>query len=115
MDNPYFNILAHPTGRLINERAPYEVDIEKILKAAKERGCFVELNANPDRLDLTARYCKMAKNMGVKIAVSTDAHSVNDLDFMRFGIYQARRGWLEKDDVINTRKLKDLTALLKRK
>jgi DNA polymerase (family 10) len=114
MDNPYFHVLAHPTGRLIQQREPYEVDIEKILEGAQERGCFVELNAHPDRLDLTDRYCKMAKDLGVKMAVSTDAHSTTDLDFMRFGVYQARRGWLEKKDIINTRKWTDLKQLLKR-
>jgi len=91
------------------------VDIEKILEGARDRNCFVELNAHPARLDLTDRYCKMAKEMGVKIAVSTDAHSITDLDFMRYGIDQARRGWLEKADVINTRKWEDLKELLKRR
>jgi len=114
MDNPHFHILGHPTGRLIQERDPYELDIEKILQGARERGCFVEPNAHPDRLDLTDRHCKMAKDLGVKVAVSTDAHSTTDLDFMRFGVYQARRGWLEKQDVINTRPWKDLKQLLKR-
>jgi histidinol phosphatase-like PHP family hydrolase len=115
VDNPHFHILAHPTGRLINERNPYEVDIEKIVAGAQERGCFLELNAHPDRLDLTDRHCKMAKDAGVKIAISTDAHSTTDLDFMRFGVYQARRGWLERDDVINTRKWADLKKLLGRR
>lgn len=114
MDNPHFNILAHPTGRLINERSPYEVDLEKVSKKAKESGCFLELNAHPDRLDLSDRYCRMAKEAGVKLAVSTDAHSTADLEFLRFGVDQARRGWLEPDDVINTRSLKDLRKLLKR-
>jgi len=115
MDNPYFNILAHPTGRLIEERQAYDVDLEAVMKAAKERGCFLELNAHPDRLDLTDRDCKMAKDIGVKVVVSTDAHSITDLDFMRFGIYQARRGWLEPDDILNTRSLKQLWKLLRRK
>jgi DNA polymerase (family 10) len=115
MDNPYFNIFAHPTGRLINERGPYEVDLEKIMEAAKERGCFLEINAQPDRLDLSDRHCKMAKDMGLKLAVSTDAHSVSDLELIRYGLDQARRGWLEPDDVINTRSLKDLKKILKRK
>jgi DNA polymerase (family 10) len=115
MDNPHFNILGHPTGRLIREREPYEIDLEQIMKAAQERGCFLELNAHPDRLDLTDRDCKMAKEIGVKVAVSTDAHSITDLDYMRFGIFQARRGWLEPDDVINTRTLKQLKKLLKRR
>jgi len=115
MDNPHFNILAHPTGRLINERSPYEIDLEKVLKKAKESGCFLELNAHPERLDLSDRYCRMAKEAGVKLAVSTDAHSTADLDFLRFGVDQARRGWLEPGDVINTRSLKDLKKLLVRR
>jgi DNA polymerase (family 10) len=114
MDNPLFNILGHPTGRLIGEREPYAVDMEKIVAAAAERGCFLELNAHPDRLDLTDFHCRMARDMGVKVVISTDAHYTEDFKFMRFGIDQARRGWLEKDDVLNTRELDDLLALLKR-
>ncbi len=114
MDNPYFNILGHPTGRLINERDPYEIDLEKIMEAARDRGCFLEINAHPDRLDLPARYCKMARDMDLKVAVSTDAHSLADLDFVRFGIYQARRGWLEAKDVLNTRSWKQLKKMLQR-
>jgi len=115
MDNPYFNILAHPTGRLINEREPYEVDLPKVMRAAKDRGCFLELNAHPDRLDLSEHFCKMAKEMNLKVAISTDAHRVSHLDFMRFGIGQARRGWLEAKDVLNTRTWKALKQLLKRR
>jgi DNA polymerase (family X) len=114
MDNRYFNILAHPTGRLLNERAPYEVDLEKVMEKAGEAGCFLEVNAHPDRLDLSDRFCRMAVESGVKLAVNTDAHSTTDLEFMRFGLDQARRGWLEAKDVINTRSLKDLRKLLKR-
>ncbi len=113
MDNAYFTILAHPTGRLINAREPYEVDLERVLKAARERGRIVELNAQPDRLDLDDRACRMAKEAGVRVAISTDAHSTADLGLMRFGIGQARRGWLEPEDVINTRSLRDLRRLLK--
>jgi len=80
MDNPYFNIFAHPSGRLINERDPYDIDMEILMKAAKERGCVMEVNAHPDRLDLTDTDCKLGKEMGVKIVISTDAHSMNDLD-----------------------------------
>lgn len=114
MDNPHFNILAHPTGRLINERQPYEIDMERIMSAARERGCFLEINAQPDRLDLADGHARMAKEAGVKIAVSTDAHSVANLDFMRFGVDQARRAWLEPDDVLNTRRWTELRRLLKR-
>ncbi len=115
MDNPYFNILAHPTGRIINKREPYDVDMEKLLEAAKERGCFMEINANPSRLDLSDIHAKYAKEMGVKIAISTDAHSTSDFRNMRYGVWQARRGWLEKEDVLNTRSLEELKKLLKRK
>jgi DNA polymerase (family 10) len=114
MDNPHFNILAHPTGRLINKRDPYEVDLERLMAAAKERGCFMELDAQPDRLDLADIYCKLAKDMGVKLAINTDAHSIRDLAFMRYGIGQARRGWLEAEDVLNTRTWKELQQLLQR-
>jgi DNA polymerase (family 10) len=114
MDNPNFNIFCHPTGRLINERSPYEIDMEKVIQAAGERGCFMELNAHPDRLDLDDLHCKMAKEMGVKVAISTDAHRIDDLIFMKYGIGQARRGWLEPPDVLNTRGWKDLKKLLRR-
>jgi DNA polymerase (family 10) len=115
MDNPHFTILAHPTGRLINRREPYDVDMERLMEASRERGCCLELNAHPDRLDLTDGYCKMAKGMGVKLAISTDAHRISDLDYMGFGVNQGRRGWLEPKDVINTRGLKELKDLLGRR
>ncbi len=114
MDLPYFSILAHPTGRLIKERAPYEVDLEKVMKGAKERGCILEINANPSRLDLKDVHCRLAKEIGVKMSISTDAHSLDDLDFIRYGLGQARRGWLEKKDVINTGSLKELKKSLHR-
>jgi len=114
MDNPNFNILGHPSGRLINEREAYPVDMEKVIEAARERGCFLELNAHPDRLDLNDRHCRLARERGVKVAISTDAHSTQGLNNMRYGIFQARRGWLSRDDVINTRKVADLLQLLKR-
>lgn len=114
MQNPYCNIIGHPTGRLIGQRPPYEVDMQKIMKAARRHGCFLELNAHPDRLDLNDRHCRMARDMGVKLAVCTDAHSTTDLAFMRLGVAQARRGWLSRKDVINTRSLDDLLAAMDR-
>jgi len=114
MDNPYFNILAHPTGRMLGQRGPHGLDVERAMEAAIERGCFLELNAQPERLDLSDTHCKLAKDMGLKLALSTDAHSTTSLDYIRYGIDQARRGWLEADDVINTRKWGDLKKLLKR-
>lgn len=114
MDNRHVSILAHPTGRLIGERAPYEVNMELLLLAAHERGCYLELNAQPDRLDLTDVHAQAAKSMSVKLAISTDAHAADQLDFMRFGVDQARRGWLEPGDIINTRPLAELKKLIKR-
>lgn len=114
MDNPNFNILAHPTGRRLGERQGYDVDLERIMQAALERGCFLEVNAQPDRLDMDDINCKTAREIGLKVAISTDAHRVSELSNMRFGVWQARRGWLERGDVINTRSWKDLKRLLKR-
>jgi DNA polymerase (family 10) len=97
---------------MIGEREPYPVDMERIMKAAKDTGTVMELNAQPARLDLNDVHAKMAKEYGVMVAISTDAHNTNELDFMRFGIFQARRGWLEAKDVLNTRKWKDLKKIL---
>ncbi len=115
MENPYFNILGHPTGRIIGQRKGYEIDLEKIMKTAAESGCFMELNADPQRLDLTDTHCRMAGESGVKIAIATDAHSRGSLEFMRFGVNQARRGWMGPENVINTRNCEDLLKLIKRR
>lgn len=114
MDNPCVKIVAHPTGRLIGEREPYAVDVQQLFKAAAERGCALEVNAQPSRLDLSDAYCRMAKELRVKLVISTDAHSAETLAFMRFGVDQARRGWLEARDVVNTRPLAQMIRLLKR-
>jgi DNA polymerase (family X) len=113
MEHPHFTLLAHPTGRLIEQREPYDVDMLRIMRQAKARGCYLELNAHPERLDLLDTYCQMAKEEGVLVAVNSDAHSVLDFDNLRFGIGQARRGWLEAKDVLNTRRLIELRPLLK--
>ena len=113
MDHPHFSILAHPSGRLIGRREPYEVDMLRIIRKARERRCFLEINAHPERLDLTDIHCRMAKEEGVLLAVNTDAHSMLDLENARFGVGQARRGWLEKTDVLNTRPYAELRKLLK--
>lgn len=115
MDNPYFNILGHPTGRLLGSRAAYQIDLDKVMLAAKERGCILEINAQPSRLDLNEIACKKAKELQVKLAISSDAHSTEQLSLLEFGIYQARRGWLEKTDIINTHPLKILRKFLQRK
>jgi DNA polymerase (family 10) len=112
MDHPHFTLLAHPSGRLIGSRAPYDVDMARIIRHARERGCFLEINAQPDRLDLTDTHCMMAKEAGVRLAINTDAHSREDLAHLRFGVGQARRGWITAADVINTRPLPELRRLL---
>lgn len=112
MDHPCLTLLAHPTGRMIFEREPYDIDMLRIISHAKQRRCFLELNAQPDRLDLTDMHCMAAKEAGVLISINSDAHSVFDFDDLCFGVGQARRGWLEKKDVLNTRTLAELTTVL---
>jgi DNA polymerase (family 10) len=114
MRNPHVSIIAHPTGRLIGEREPYDVDMERILSVAKETSCYLEINSQPERLDLNDIHAHAAKSRGMKLSVSTDSHTVNSFEYVRFGIDQARRAWLTADDVINTRSLRDLRKLLKR-
>lgn len=114
MDNPYFTILGHATGRLLLKREGYELDIERIIAHAKDRGCFFEINSSPDRLDLSDEHAKLAKDSGIKIAINTDAHSIGELDFMSAGINQARRAWLEAQDVLNTLPLSQLIEVLRR-
>jgi len=114
MDNPQVGVLAHPTGRLIDERGGLDLDIERVLAGAFERGVALEINGQPDRLDLNEWHCKLAKDIGVKLVASTDAHSTAELGFMRFAVDQARRGWLEPADLINTRDLAGLKGMLRR-
>ncbi len=108
MDNPYVDIIAHPTGRLISSREGYVVDIHRVMEKAAQTGTWLELNAYWDRLDLSDINVKVAKEMGVKISIGTDAHSVEGLLWMKFGIATTRRGWLEPNDVVNTYSLKKL-------
>lgn len=114
MAHPHFTMLAHPSGRLIQQRAPYDVDMPRIIREARSRGCFLELNAHPERLDLLDSYCQMAKGEGVLVSVNSDAHSTFDFANLRFGIGQARRGWLEKHNTLNTRPLGELRTLINR-
>jgi DNA polymerase (family X) len=114
MDNRLLHIVAHPTGRLINERRAYRIDMERVMRAAKERGCHLEVNAQPERLDLDAHHCRLAKELGLKVAISTDAHDPAHFALMRYGVDQARRGWIEAADVLNTQPLGNLRRLLAR-
>jgi len=113
MQNKYVHIIAHPTGRLIGFREAYELDMERIMQVAADTGTILELNAHPERLDLNEVYCRMAKEKGLPIAIQTDAHSIEGLSMMDFGIAIARRGWLEERDVINTLPLDKLMSRLK--
>jgi len=112
--NPNVSAIAHPTGRLINRRKPYEVDMDQVFQAAKWHGKLLELNANPARLDLDDVACSEAKKHGIPIVIDTDAHSTDGLDVMRYGILQARRGGLTKDDVANTRTWRQMQKLIGR-
>ncbi len=114
MDSRHFTLLAHPSARLLGDRPPIEIDLLRVLRHARDRGCFVELDAQPQRLDLTDTACQMAKAEGVLVAIDSDAHSVLDFDDLALGIGQARRGWLEPADVLNTRSLDELRPLLAR-
>jgi DNA polymerase (family 10) len=108
MDNRYFTILGHATGRLLLKRPGYQLDFERIIEHAKMRGCFFELNSSPDRLDVSAENARFVRASGVKIAISTDSHSSGEYSTMRYGIEQARRAGLEKSDVLNCQPLKVL-------
>jgi DNA polymerase (family 10) len=114
LDNPYVNVLAHPTGRLINRRPPYAVDLPRLMAAAAERGVAMEVNAQPSRLDLNDEGCRLAREAGVKVVISTDAHDAADLRLLRFGVDQARRAWLTRADVLNTLPLRALRKALER-
>jgi len=113
MKNPYVSIIAHPTGRLIGERDPYDIDMDEILEVAKKTGTALEINAYPLRLDLNDIYAKRAKEMGIPIVISTDTHLLTHYDYMNYGVHIARRGWLTKKDVLNTFDIKDLLKRLK--
>jgi DNA polymerase (family X) len=115
LENPYTQILAHPTGRLLLRREPFDYDMEKVLAAAKKNGVAVECNAYPDRLDFNDVHLRMARERGVGVVISTDAHSTTHFRMMKYGVITARRGWLEKKHVINTLPLDQFLAALRPK
>ncbi|MFG1690835.1 DNA polymerase/3'-5' exonuclease PolX [Gemmatimonadota bacterium] len=115
MEHPLVDVVAHPTGRILNRREPFAMDMDEVLRAASALDVAMELNANPRRLDLNDVHLMRARELGVKIIVSTDAHSVHHLDFMRYGVDQGRRGWLETMDVLNTQPLEEIDRWLGRK
>lgn len=114
VNNKYVHILAHPTGRLIGAREPYELDMEKVFKEAKNTNTAIEINAHPDRLDLNDIGCRRAKELGIMITIGTDAHAASHLDYMHLGVSVARRGWLQKKDVLNTYPWTEARKRLKR-
>ena len=114
LESPSVKALGHPTGRVLLHREAYVYDFDRIAAAAARRGVWMEINASPERLDLHATLLRRAKTLGVKFVVSTDAHHPKHLSSMRFGVTMARRGWLTKDDVMNTRGLRAFTAALAR-
>jgi DNA polymerase (family X) len=115
IENPYVQIIGHPTGRILLRRDAMAYDMERILDAARRRGVVVECNAAPDRLDLKDAYLRMAKERGVRVVISTDAHSIKNLELMRYGVQMARRGWIEKKDVLNALPLEQMLAALRPK
>jgi DNA polymerase (family 10) len=114
MDNRYFNILGHATGRLLLKRSGYEIDIERIIGHAAQNGCFFEINSSPDRLDLSADNARAAAMAGVKIAISTDAHSRREFGLIGYGVDQARRAELAKSAILNCLPWKKLSPLFRR-
>jgi DNA polymerase (family 10) len=115
MRNPYVNILGHPTGRLLGEREAYEVDLEQVIRAARDTGTILEINSFPQRLDLDDIHCKRAKELGAMMAIGTDSHTNSQLETMSLGVAVARRGWLERKDLLNTYSLDDLLPRLRMK
>ncbi|OQA92151.1 MAG: DNA polymerase/3'-5' exonuclease PolX [Elusimicrobia bacterium ADurb.Bin231] len=113
--NKYVHIIAHPTGRLLNRREPYAVNLDEIIQAAADYGVALEINASPDRLDLPDIWCRKAKEKKVTLAIGTDSHSAEQLNYMKLGVFMARRGWLEKNNLLNCMDMKTLESFLKRR
>jgi DNA polymerase (family 10) len=113
IENPHVDVIAHPTCRLLGEREPVAIDLEAVFRAAAKYNKALEINAMPSRLDLKDIHVYRARELGVKLIMGTDAHSIAHLDFMRFGIGVARRGWCQAEHILNTRPLKDILAFLR--
>ena len=114
IENPNTSFIGHPTGRMLLRRDAFAVDMDAVLKAAAKRKVAMELNSYPDRLDLCDRHLRLAKQLGVKIVINTDSHHVSHLDKIRYGILQARRAWLTKEDVLNTLPVEKFAKAMKR-
>lgn len=114
MDNPNCTILGHPTGRIVGGRQAFDLDLERILGKARQRGSIMELNSQPERLDPDDVLCRAAKQAGVKVAITSDAHYAGSLNLVYYGLNQARRGWLEPADVVNTLGRQELQTIFRR-
>ncbi|CDO01689.1 DNA polymerase/3'-5' exonuclease PolX [Oceanobacillus picturae] len=114
LENPYVSLIAHPTGRLIGRRDGYQVDMEQLIKKAKETNTALEINANPNRLDIAAEWARKAQEAGVNLAINTDAHNYQMLEHMKYGVGIARKGWIEKDTVMNTWSVEELKKYFSR-
>ena len=112
VSNPHVTMLGHATGRLLLSREGYRVDLEAVLRAAAKNGTMVEINAQPSRLDIDWIHCKRAKALGVQLVINPDAHSTGEVELLRYGVDVARRGWLEKKDVLNTKTLVQVAKAL---
>ena len=115
MENPYVDCIGHPTGRKIGKRAPAEVDLERVIEKALETGTFLELNSQPDRLDLSDLHARAAREAGLKLVLDSDAHRVAALDYVELGVGQARRAGLTPGDIVNTRTWNQVDRLRKRR
>jgi DNA polymerase (family 10) len=113
MENPYLTFLGHLTGRLLLSRKGYELDLDTVLGAAAERGIGIEINSDPHRMEMDWRYWPGAKRLGIRTAINPDAHSPRQLDFVYNGVAIARKGWLEKKDVVNTWPLNEVKRFFK--
>ncbi len=114
LENPYVSLIAHPTGRLIGRREGYQVEMEQLIKKAKETNTALEINANPNRLDIAAEWARKAQEAGVNLAINTDAHNYQMLEHMKYGVGIARKGWIEKDTVMNTWSVEELKKYFSR-
>ena len=115
MESPYVDCIGHVTNRKIGKRPPSELDVERLIEKALETGTFLEINSQPDRLDLTDVHARAAREAGLKLVIDSDAHQLSALDYPELGVGQARRAWLTKDDVVNTRSLAQLRRLRKKR
>jgi DNA polymerase (family 10) len=115
MENPYVDCIGHLTGRKIGRRDPSKIDVERVIEKAIETGTFLEINSQPDRMDLSDVHARAAREAGLKLVIDSDAHQLSALDYPELGVGQARRAWLTRDDVLNTRTWAQVERLRKRR